>query len=323
MKITYLSHGQNETGGYYHEKMFCETLSDVANNCDICYKEIRFKRNFKGIWGWVLLFLKAFFAAKGETIVTVARLAWPVYFRYFFNKNRIIVVLHNYDPRDNKPKLYFYLLKRFFKVANSRKDKISLVVVAEYWKNNLSTNLNFKGNVFLFPNFFDNAKLHFYRDVVHKKSNLIHLGQWNDKIDKKLYRIFIHALEHAGLVCYFSDNQGTVIHDFPVTQFNTHEAYLKQMALCKCTVILNKIEEGWNRVAHESMLVGTPVVSNGVAGLSELINMGNGHIIHTVEEAIDLCLNDRLNTIDYKALEKFNISNKNTFVQPILHWLEA
>jgi len=71
------------------------------------------------------------------------------------------------------------------------------------------------------------------------------------------------------------------------------------------------------------MLVGTPVVSNGGAGLSELINMGNGHIIHTVEEAIDLCLNDRLNTIDYKALEKFNISNKNTFVQPILHWLEA
>jgi glycosyltransferase involved in cell wall biosynthesis len=48
------------------------------------------------------------------------------------------------------------------------------------------------------------------------------------------------------------------------------------MAGSVVTIILNKINEGWNRVAHESVLLGTPVIASPGGGLEELVRLAGG-----------------------------------------------
>lgn len=321
MQITYISHGLHETGGYIHEKSLASAISDNVNRCDICFKDIRFRKLFKGPFGWLLLFVKSFFNAKGDVIITVARLAWPVYLRNIFNHSKIILVIHNLDEKDGKPKIYFRLLHAFFKMASAKTSKIAIVVISNYWKKILEEKHHFTNNIFVYPNLMENGRLQFFKDIVKKKSNLVHLGQWSDKIDKKAYLVFIDELQKIGLACYFSDNTGIEITDYPVSYFKTHEAYLKQMALSKCTVILNKIQEGWNRVAHESFLVGTQVISNGGGGLSELIQISNGYLISSPKEILEIINKEPLKAIDFHNLEKFDKSNTDHFLLPILNQL--
>lgn len=321
MKITYLSHGLFPTGGYFHEKTLCEAISGIANNCDICFTEVRFRRNFKGPFAWLLLLLKSMFHANGDVVVTVARLGMPVWWRIRFGRAKMLLVLHNLDQSDGKRKLYHRQVKRTLKLAARHPNRIAVVVVAEYWKQQVQEMA--KGaKVFLFPNLFDNAKLHFYRDVVSKKSNLIHLGQYSSKIDRKAYHLLISSLKQAGLVCYFSDNTGQQSQDFPISHFSTHEAYLKQMALSSCTIILNAVQEGWNRVAHESFLVGTQVISKGGGGLSELVQTGNGYLVKDVEDACWTAQQPELRPISYGNLVQFDLSNRDTFATPICAWLK-
>lgn len=323
MRIIYLSHGANETGGYLHEQLLAAAIAADIKNCDLCVDEIRFRKNYRGIFGWIQLFFQGFFAAKGDIIITVARLAWPVYLRNIFTKSRILVVLHNYAPGDGKPRFYYTLLNSFLKIAARKKKRMGVVVVANFWKQYFLETLKYTGNIFHFPNLFETAKYYFFRDIVQKKSKLIHLGQYSAKIDRKAYLLLVHALQEKGFSCYFSDNSGADISDLPVTFFQNREAYLKQMALSSCTVILNKLDEGWNRVAHESMLVGTPVIAFPGGGLEELVRLGNGSLVQTVEEAAAMIENGNFSAIDYAALESLDAKHAPNFVQPLIKFLQS
>lgn len=321
MKITYLSHGLHKSGGYRHEKQLAEAIADEINNCNSCYEEVRFTAIFKGFFNWLLLFFKSFFHAKGDIIITVSRLCWPVFLRNLFKNNKIITVIHNYDTTDGKPLLYYTILKLYFSVISANKNKYCIVVVSDYWKNYIENKLNIRASVFVIPNLMENAKLSFYRDVIGKKSKMIHLGQWSDKIDKKAYRILIHKLKEAGYACYFSDNTGVEVTDFPVSFFQTHEGYLKQMALSEATVILNKIDEGWNRVAHESFLTGTQVIALNKGGIAELVKKGNGYLVDSADAAFSIIQQGNYKIIDEKTLQDFDVLNIKQYVAPMTVWL--
>lgn len=323
MKITYLSHGALETGGYFHEKFLCETLSDGLNNCDICYKEIRFRKYFHGVFGWLVLAFKSFFAARGEVIVTVARLAWPVYLRNMFNKNKIVVVIHNFDEQDGKPRLYHFLLRRFFSLALRKNKKICIVTVSDFWRAEFVNRFGQNLNVFRFPNLFNRAEYQLARLSSGPKSNLIHLGQWSDKIDRKAYLLLIDALKNQGFICYFSDNTGAKSTDFPISFFATPKEYLKQMATSKATVILNRVNEGWNRVAHESFLVGTQVMTTSGGGLGDLVQLANGYVLNSIEEVNNVLVGNTLREINDQALDQFDKKNAASFAAPIVNWITA
>ena len=47
-------------------------------------------------------------------------------------------------------------------------------------------------------------------------------------------------------------------------------------------VTFSKMIEGWNRIAHEALLCGTPVVGSGVGGMKELLD-GAGQLIAGTE----------------------------------------
>ena len=54
------------------------------------------------------------------------------------------------------------------------------------------------------------------------------------------------------------------------------ENFLKATDL---VITMSLMNEGWNRIAHEAMLVGTPVIGNGSGGMSDLLVNGDQTII--------------------------------------------
>lgn len=315
MTIKYISHGKYETGGYYLEKSFCDYIGGA--------EEIRFRKNFKGLFGWISLFLKAFIISEARISITVVRLAWPVWLRNWRSGNKIIVVIHNYDTNDGKPYLYYLLLNKFLSIAKNSTNKIAIVVVSESWKMELKKQFYLDKNIFVFPNLFNNSKLRFYSDLTVKRDQLIHLGQYSSKIDTKSYRLLLYELNKLGFICYFSSMHELKNVDFPITVFRTHEAYLKQMASARCTVIMNKIKEGWNRVAHESLLVGTQVLAYPLGGLKELLEIGNGHGLTHLSDILELVISGRFNPINFENLDLYDNKNGNKWAQPIKDWMNT
>lgn len=54
--------------------------------------------------------------------------------------------------------------------------------------------------------------------------------------------------------------------------------YVCLLRSADAVVTMSRFKEGWNRVAHEAMLVGTPVVGSGAGGMGELLR-GGGQVI--------------------------------------------
>jgi glycosyltransferase involved in cell wall biosynthesis len=54
--------------------------------------------------------------------------------------------------------------------------------------------------------------------------------------------------------------------------------YVCLLKAAQVVVTMSRFQEGWNRVAHEAMLVGTPVVGSGRGGMGELLR-GGGQLI--------------------------------------------
>jgi glycosyltransferase involved in cell wall biosynthesis len=54
--------------------------------------------------------------------------------------------------------------------------------------------------------------------------------------------------------------------------------YVCLLRAAEVVVTMSRFKEGWNRVAHEAMLVGTPVVGSGMGGMRELLR-GGGQIV--------------------------------------------
>jgi glycosyltransferase involved in cell wall biosynthesis len=315
-EILYISHGETKTGGYFHESQMCSNLGQTT--------EVRFEKNYRGIWQWIRLFIQAFAVNNhAPIIVTVARLAWPVALKNAFQKKKIILVLHNFDPNDGKPKLYGFLLRKYLRFISNNPHKYALVVVSEYWKEYFRNNFGNAMNIWVYPNLFASEKYYFFRDISKKEPKLIHLGMYSEKADLKAYRNLIFELKKKGYSCYFSSSSNQEISDVPISYFPTHEAFVKQMARSRCTVILNKVNEGWPRLVHESFLCGTQVISTGGGGLDDLLNCSNGYKITQWEEVLELLEGQDFKPIHYVNLEQFDTRNKAGYLAPITQWIQA
>ena len=67
--------------------------------------------------------------------------------------------------------------------------------------------------------------------------------------------------------------------DRPVRNFNLpYREYLRLLSICDVVLAMSTFDEGWNRIAHEAMLLKRPVVGSGRGGLAELLK-GGGQVI--------------------------------------------
>jgi hypothetical protein len=319
MRMLYLSHGSLHTGGYAHEKELCAAVQ--THGCRV-FREVRFTQNFKGPFAWLRLGVKAFREARQEELmVTVARLAWPVWLAIRRNPaQKMLLVLHNYDPADGKPRLYYRLLDGFLThVARKHPERVRVVCVAPHWQHLFRE--QFGVDAFVFPNVFPDEPYQGIRASAEKNPKLIHLGQWSSKADLNQYRQLLPELQRRGYTCFFSSPVAVDDDTFPVHHFALKTDYLKMVASAAASIILNKVQEGWSRVAHESFLLGTPVVCLPGGGLESLVATGGGTVVKHWSEVAAVLQHPEQMHINYAALHAFHSSGAEQYVQPILKWL--
>lgn len=320
-KVKYISFGKYETGGYKHELFFAQQLSQflTEQNKQAELQIIRSSRFYENPLAYLKLFLLGL-KANGNYNIVVARVAVFAVLRNLFIKNKVYIVLHNFDEHDGKSiwlKWYFHLM--FFLLRNLPNKNVSIVAVAPFWVNYFKSKINNNIQVHLFPNFFENDDYERIRNSsersVNRNQKQIHLGQWSFKNHSEVFEV-AKQLTLKGYYCYFSTNFkdfAKKTNDYEVVYFEQFENYLTQMAISEFTLALTAINEGWNRVAHESILVGTPVIAYAKAGLLDLINESKSYAAINIADVIQAIENKNVQA-NPSLLAHYDIKNASDYL---------
>lgn len=102
--------------------------------------------------------------------------------------------------------------------------------------------------------------------------------------------------------------------DLPIHHFSgNYEDYLKMLGLSDVALSMSRMYEGWNRTAHEAMLMGTPVIGNAIGNSGELLIGAEQVICHDYNQlgqAIDVVLSRQTyfkqKAYSYVTLPKFS-----------------
>lgn len=316
MKIQYLSFGITKTGGYRHELFFCEQLKKTFNKSypKVELKVIRLNKYFTHIFQHVYLFIWTFIKSNADVNVVTSKLGLAAVLRNWFSKGKVYIVIHNYDDADGKSNMLKYYFKQLFKILKMVKhDRFKLVVVSQFWQKYF-LDLGVK-HIMYFPNFFNTSN--YIKLKKENKNQWINLGQYSSKNDPELYKIS-RELSRKGFYCYYCTNNSLEAKphngSFEVIYFLNFQDYLEQVSLSYCTLALTTINEGWNRMAHESILLGTPVIGYNKGGLGDLLKESNSVIVKNADEALTCILENILMLPDSKFIEKYDIKNASQFV---------
>ncbi len=189
---------------------------------------------------------------------------------------KYIAILHHIDERrlkaDIKYQLYIKLLLRKLKAFDQ------VVVVSEYWQSRLQqygitqTRIIYNSFDTAAYQFSDEEKKAFRSSLGFPEDQpLIYLG--NSGKGKGVVEAYEQLKDKPYL--FVSTGRKNENADLPVHHFNLqpHE-YRKLLASCDLVLAMSTMTEGWNRVAHEAMLLRTPVIGSGSGGMSELLTKG-------------------------------------------------
>ncbi len=313
------------TGGYLHELFFAKALCKALEKkqVKIEFSTIRFPQYFIGLLAYFKLQSLSFKALhSAQTALVVSRMAWVVLFKQVLKQHfKSLVVLHHLDWSVPSSKFYKIYLQSFLYVLNRFKIQgIGIIVVSPFWLKELQQNYPHL-RVFLFPNLFNPIDYETY--ITKTKSNYIHLGQWSWKNDSAITEL-AKQLYMQGYTCYFSSNnpEEQCHHEFYDVICEDHSAYLKRMASAQWTLALSSYKEGWNRTAHESILVGTPVIGYANGGLSDLLQLSHSKIVKSPNEAFSLICQNAPHISNCSSLiEQFHTNKCSQYLQPILQFL--
>ena len=211
----------------------------------------------------------------------VIREPYPIVFGSRSKAIKYVGMIHHIDDKLGNSSLkhvwYFDRLKRRLK-------KLDLVVtVSSYWRDYLES-LGCK-NVKVIYNAFDPEHYTVTETAINdfrKKHNipsglpLIYAG--NASRQKGIYDVY-DALKDKGYHLLMSGSQNQAS-DLPVQYLHLDRSdYISMLHACDLVITMSKMTEGWNRIAHEALLCGTPVIGSGIGGMKELLNGAGQQIV--------------------------------------------
>ncbi len=238
---------------------------------------------------------------------------YPIVFSWRKNTNFSIAMIHHidFDLKRNsiKHKWYFKRLEKLL----AKQDLV--VTVSKFWKKYLHE-IGCK-NVKVIYNSFDTREFEISENktvLFRRKYNLedskplIYIG--NSSREKGVYEVYNALKDYEyDLVMTGSTNKAK---DLPVRFFNLNrEDYLCLLKSCDLVITMSRMLEGWNRIAHEAMLLKKPIIGSGSGGMRELLEGGRQKICTSREELPDLvkhCLKDKeaIGERGYEFACKFN-----------------
>lgn len=279
--------------------------------------ECRANKNFSGLSGFINLWKYAFTCAKGNTNLTVQRLFLPVLVAAILRNEKVVVVLHHYDKKEHNSLFYHFNFKLMLYLLRLNLTRFKVVVVADYWRNWLLEQGINQDSIYTIPNLFDDTVYQSVKTSTHKKQQ-IYLGQYGVKQHPMVFEL-AEALAQQGFTCFFTtpyENAAKILPFYSV-KYLPFEDYLTEIAASLYTVCISSFNEGWNRTAHESLLLGTPVIGNKVGGLGQLLQEAQQPIVSTKEEVIALILQKQNIHIPQEFLVRYHINQILYYAKPL------
>ncbi|MBP6335282.1 MAG: glycosyltransferase family 4 protein [Bacteroidia bacterium] len=225
----------------------------------------------------------------------IIREPYPIVFGSTKLKTPCVGMIHHIDDVLGKSSIkhrwYFNRLKR-------RLPKLDLVItVSSYWREYLES-LGCK-NVKVIHNGFNHSEYVVSETAVQdfrtrhnipKGKPLIYAG--NATRQKGIYAVY-EALKDKGYHLLMSGSQNQAA-DLNVQYLHMdRKEYISMLHACDLVITMSRMTEGWNRIAHEALLCGTPVIGSGVGGMKELLN-GAGQMIVTDEAKLAVAVQEVL-----------------------------
>jgi len=262
MKILFISAGSKKYGGKVYEEMIKNVL---AGNFEVENENFFSQKDF---------LFKIFGASKRKNIDLVVR---NFDASLFLNPKPVknVVIVHHIDYSFAPTLMKF--VSFFFTplILNNLRKVDAIVTVSKFWENYFKE----KGykNTFLIYNAFNLDDFEFSPEEIEefkKKHNLtgkpiIYLG--NCQKAKGVVESY-QALKKldAHLVTSGGRQVKTPARNLEIP----HREYLKLLKASDIVLTMSKFKEGWCRVAHEAMLLKTPVIGSGKGGMRELLEGG-------------------------------------------------
>lgn len=199
-------------------------------------------------------------------------------FIYGLRLNRFkkkILILHHIDQNFTHSKFTNRYIEKLILKSLNKFDAI--VAVSDYWKSKIK--LHTEKPVYVIRNSFD---VSFIDSIVNNFE--VNEFKYRYQLPENKPIIYCGNGTYAKGIDIVSKNIDTnkffIVtsgrKDIDIGQHHlslSYSDYLRLLSICDATVLLSRLQEGWNRIAHESILCGTPVIGKKTAGLGELIKI--------------------------------------------------
>ncbi len=209
-----------------------------------------------------------------------------------------IGVVHHFDLAGAKSSPRFALFNAVLRRRLREMDAV--VAVSQFWKDYLER--NGCNNVHVIFNSFPTDEYQYSQEDVgnflenyniDSEKPIVYIG--NASRSKGVYEVYEQLSDKDYTMIMTGRTNGAP--DLPVRYFNlTQRDYHLLLKASSVVVTMSRMLEGWNRVAHEALLLGTPVVGSGAGGMRELLTNGGQIIAASVEELpqlVEQAINDR------------------------------
>lgn len=201
---------------------------------------------------------------------------------FFMESNpKQIVVAYHYDTAYCHPlvKAHHYMTLRSL-LGN--KNKLSkLVVISKYWQDYFY-HLGFKNIETVYCG-FDKSEFMVDQNLAADLRNRINPGDkkivyiGNSQKKKGADKVYAALKERQDILLVTSGNKDV---DLPCLNLDLNrKEYLALLNLSDVVITFSQFKEGWNRVAHEAMMMGVPVIGSGFGGMGELLSGGGQKIV--------------------------------------------
>jgi glycosyltransferase involved in cell wall biosynthesis len=213
---------------------------------------------------------------------------------------RMIIMFHFDINETHKKRKHRFYFKRFLKNAKDAK----IIVIAQYWKTFLkSFGINDIDIVYCAYD-VDKYKQYISKEDFLKRFNLpdkpiIYLGK-NSKAKTFTAYNTVKSLQAKYLLVTTGPRREF---NGPVHLDLNFREYSSLLHLSNVTLLLPRFFEGWSRIAHESVICGTPVIGNGAGGMRELLEKTHQYILDETHPAEILGLIEEI-TASAKRVEK-------------------
>lgn len=268
MKVVKIDINDKVYGGRVYENEVVRLLEGDVEFKRVYIMKSRFK--ILNLFRFLTIWFRYKFFFSGVLLLTNA----TTIFAGLFSKN--IAVIHHIDSSLtlNPIKLFDYLCDNYLFIRKRAFNKV--IVVSSVWEDILAS----KGfhSIEVIYNSFNPDDFVFSSDEIHafkKKYGLMEKpiiflgngikGKGADRSYDALKDMDVHFV-----------TSGKMDFDIPVKNVQLeYSDYKLLLASADVVLTMSEFNEGWNRVAHEASLCGTPVIGSGKGGMKELLNIAN------------------------------------------------